>query len=156
MMKHNTSKKARVAVPNDTESAVLIKCRRRCCLCFGIDQDDTEKEGQIAHLDGKPSNNREDNLVWLCQRHHSLMDSTTSQHKNYTVGEVKHYRAKLVDHISEQAKRAKEKVEWRAELERKTAEHHAEVMQRMADSQEEYNRKQHELQIEVDRRTRLQ
>jgi len=77
------------------ETRVLTQSARRCCLCFYIDQDLSEKEGQIAHLDQDPANGSEDNLAFLCLKHHSRYDSKTSQHKNYTIHEVKAHRAAL-------------------------------------------------------------
>jgi hypothetical protein len=88
-------KSPRKAIPIRTEKAVLEKSRRRCTLCFGLDRDITEKRGQIAHLDGNRRNNAESNLAWMCLDHHSLFDSTTKQHKNYTISEVKEYRRRL-------------------------------------------------------------
>ncbi len=52
---------------------------------------------QIAHLDENPANTAEDNLAWLCLEHHTLYDSTTSQHKNYTIAEAKAARNRLYD-----------------------------------------------------------
>ena len=77
------------------ETRVLDRSRRRCTLCFHIDGDLSEKLGQIAHLDEDRSNSSEDNLAWMCLAHHSLYDSTTSQHKNYTIHEVKAARERL-------------------------------------------------------------
>jgi hypothetical protein len=88
-------KSPRKATPLRIEKAVLAKSRRRCTLCFGLKGDETEKLGQIAHLDGNRSNNSESNLAWMCLDHHSLFDSTTKQHKNYTISEVKEYRRLL-------------------------------------------------------------
>jgi len=87
--------------PNDPaiEARVLTRSARRCCLCFFLKRDFTEKEGQIAHLDQNPANGVEDNLAFLCLRHHSLYDSRTSQHKNYTILEVKSARKELYDHV---------------------------------------------------------
>lgn len=78
-----------------TETKILTKSRRRCCLCTGLYGDYSEKKGQIAHLDKNNSNNNIENLCWLCFDHHSQYDSTTSQHKNYTKQEVKEYRNTL-------------------------------------------------------------
>jgi RNA polymerase sigma factor (sigma-70 family) len=89
----------RKRVPPDVESCVLSRSARRCCLCFHLKQDFTEKLGQLAHLDHDPSNSTEDNLAFLCMDHHSLYDSRTSQHKNHTIGEVKGARAKLYAEI---------------------------------------------------------
>jgi hypothetical protein len=60
-----------------------------------------EKIGQIAHLDKDPSNYAEDNLAFMCLEHHTLFDSTTSQHKNYTLREVKTARRKLYEAITQ-------------------------------------------------------
>ena len=82
-------KHTRKRTPGPTELSILDKSRRRCALCFQLVGDLSEKHGQIAHLDGDPANVAEDNLAWLCLVHHSKYDSTTSQHKNYTIAEVK-------------------------------------------------------------------
>lgn len=90
-----TKQPPRKPVPPEIERAVLTKSRRRCTLCFHLDQDTRQKKGQIAHLDRRRTNDTEDNLVFLCLDHHSEYDSTTSQHKNYTIEEVKHFRDRL-------------------------------------------------------------
>jgi hypothetical protein len=77
----------------DTE--VLLKSKRRCCLCFGLGHDLKEKKGQIAHLDQDPSNDQPDNLAFLCLEHHDQYDSKTSQSKSIQINEVKAYREKL-------------------------------------------------------------
>ena len=87
--------------PPDVETAVLSKCARRCTLCFYLSADLTEKLGQIAHLDKDPSNSAEDNLAFMCLNHHSLFDSKTSQHKNYTIQEIKTARNKLFEAVAE-------------------------------------------------------
>jgi len=89
----------RKRVDADTQTRVLSRSIRRCCLCFYLKQDFSEKIGQIAHVDKNPQNDAEDNLVWLCLEHHSLFDSRTSQHKNYTPEEVSHAREKLHQRI---------------------------------------------------------
>jgi hypothetical protein len=86
---------ARQKIPKKIEAQVLIKSARRCVLCFHILGDLTEKLGQIAHLDHEASHNDLDNLAFLCMEHHSLYDSTTRQHKNYTESETKHARDAL-------------------------------------------------------------
>ncbi|MCH7726182.1 MAG: sigma-70 family RNA polymerase sigma factor [Planctomycetes bacterium] len=84
-------------VPKDVEKRLLVSSRRRCCLCFGLNGDATEKAGQIAHLDKDPANNRFNNLVWLCFEHHNKFDSKTSQGKGYQHGEVRTYRDQLYE-----------------------------------------------------------
>jgi hypothetical protein len=76
-------------------TAVLLRSRRRCCVCHGLNDDLTIKQGQIAHLDHNPSNNDEDNLVFLCLDHHDQYDSRTSQSKGLTEAEVRHFRMQL-------------------------------------------------------------
>jgi len=91
----------RTSIPVDVETAVLLKSARRCALCFHLDGDLNEKNGQIAHLDKNPSNSTEDNLAFVCLNHHTLFDSRTSQHKNYTAHEVKAARANLYEAIAQ-------------------------------------------------------
>lgn len=86
---------ARKALPQTTETAVLVRSRRRCCICFGLDRDARLKAGQIAHLDKNNANHSESNLAFLCFAHHDEYDSTSSQRKNFTAGEVKQFREEL-------------------------------------------------------------
>jgi hypothetical protein len=69
-------------------------------VCFHLDGDLKQKSGQIAHLDGDWTNEAEDNLAWMCMPHHSEYDSTTSQHKNYTIAEIKEMRRRLYEAIA--------------------------------------------------------
>jgi hypothetical protein len=85
----------RKKIPGKVETAVLTKSRRRCCLCFGLHGDATEKGGQLAHLDRDPSNRAFDNLAWLCLDHHNSYDSKAQQAKGYTISEVKRHRNKM-------------------------------------------------------------
>jgi len=79
---------------------VLLKSRRRCCLCFGLKDDYGEKKGQIAHLDHDPANDKPDNLAFLCLEHHDQYDSKTSQSKSLQIGEVKAYRKQLYQFLA--------------------------------------------------------
>ncbi len=85
----------RPKIPSDVEAAILTKSARRCCLCYGLKGDSAIKKGQIAHLDGDRTNNDPDNLAFLCFDDHDGYDSTSSQSKNVTIKEAKHYRKKL-------------------------------------------------------------
>jgi hypothetical protein len=82
-------------IPVATENEVLSNSARRCALCFHLNGDLEEKKGQIAHLDKNRANCTKSNLAWLCLLHHSVFDSKTRQHKNYTATEVKIYRGRL-------------------------------------------------------------
>jgi len=85
----------RKKIPKDVETAVLLKSKRRCCVCFFLNGDNAVKKGQIAHLDGNPSNCVEENLAFLCFNHHDEYDSQSSQSKRLTEEEVKHFRDEL-------------------------------------------------------------
>ena len=85
--------------PGSVDGEVLTMCRRRCCLCFGLKGDVSEKPGQIAHLDNDPSNNDKGNLAYLCLEHHDKYDTRTSQSKGLTIEEVRRYCNKLYRYL---------------------------------------------------------
>jgi hypothetical protein len=85
----------RTKLPKDIETQVLVLCRRRCCICFGLNRDTSLKEGQVAQLDHDSSNSELDNLAFLCFVHHNQYDSRTNQGKNLTPAEVRRYRVEL-------------------------------------------------------------
>lgn len=85
----------RKPIPPVIQADVVIKSKRRCPLCVFINNNESERPGQIAHLNGDHSDSRFDNLVWLCLEHHDKFDSTTRQTKNYTQAEVRSYRDQL-------------------------------------------------------------
>lgn len=91
----------RKKIPKKVEAAILVKSKRRCCVCFFLKGDDAVKKGQIAHLDGDPSNCAEENLVFLCFGHHDEYDSQSSQSKGLTEEEVKHYRDQLYEALDD-------------------------------------------------------
>jgi len=86
---------ARKKINIDVEADILVESRRRCCICYGLNRDLNIKTGQIAHLDKDNTNNKYDNLAFLCFKHHDQYDSKTSQSKNFTIKEVKRYREEL-------------------------------------------------------------
>jgi hypothetical protein len=85
----------RLSVPTEIQSQVLIQSGRRCCICFGLNQDRRIKLGQIAHIDGDAGNNAIGNLAFLCLEHHDQYDSSSSQSKGITEAELLHYREGL-------------------------------------------------------------
>ena len=89
----------RTKVPKTTETEVLLKSGRRCCLCYGLHGDSEVKQGQVAHIDKKPNNNDLSNLAFLCLKHHDEYDSKTSQSKGLTELEVRSHRDKLYDQL---------------------------------------------------------
>jgi len=93
----------RKRLPTEIETLILTESRRRCCICYALDGDDSEKKGQIAHLDQDPSNNDSNNLAFICLDHHDQYDSQTSQSKNLTISEVKQYKLTLVEYLKREA-----------------------------------------------------
>lgn len=91
----------RPRIPKNIETDILTQSRRRCALCFGLNSDNSEKRGQIAHIDHDPTNNALSNLAWLCLPHHDQYDSRSSQSKNITTAELIRYRGQLYDHWTE-------------------------------------------------------
>lgn len=92
---------ARKAIPDRTVTEVLVRSRRRCCLCYGLERDDDIKLGQIAHIDRNHGNPDFDNLAYLCLAHHDQYDSVRSQSKGFTQGELRYYRDELYAMIAE-------------------------------------------------------
>src|SRR3989442_4895241 len=90
----------RKKIPQDVIADITTASRRRCCICFGLSQDNAEKKGQIAHLDQDASNNSPDNLAFLCLDHHDQYDSRPSQTKGLTIEEVKRYRTELLAFVA--------------------------------------------------------
>ena len=90
----------RKALTKNVEAEVLIGSRRRCAICFGLNRDFSIKKGQIAHIDHNSSNDKLNNLVFLCFEHHDAYDSTTSQSKGLRATEVTEYKSLLAKYIS--------------------------------------------------------
>src|ERR1035438_10104327 len=95
------SKPPRKKTSSEIETSVLAKSGRRCALCVSLKGDLMEKHGQIAHLDEDRTNGAEDNLAFMCLIHHSLYDSKTKQHKNYSIHEVKAARSRLYELVAD-------------------------------------------------------
>jgi len=91
----------RKKIPTEIQTQVLIQCRRRCCICYGLERDYKIKRGQIAHINNNRNDNRLDNLAFLCLPHHDEYDSTTSQSKNLTKNEIREFRKELQNEIDE-------------------------------------------------------
>lgn len=89
--------------PKEVETAVLLASKRRCALCFGLDGDTTENEGQVAHVDRNPLNVKRENAAWLCTRHHSRYDSRSRQTKGHTPEELRAYESMLFEYLASPA-----------------------------------------------------
>jgi hypothetical protein len=90
--------------PKIVETKVLVESRRRCALCFGLDGDTAEKEGQLAHVDRNSSNQTMENAAFLCTTHHARYDSQSMQTKRHTADELKAYRRMLYEYLQSQSR----------------------------------------------------
>lgn len=87
----------RPKVPRVVQDQVLSECRRRCALCYALNNDVSAKvHGQLAHMDRNPANNKAENLAYLCLEHAGLYDVRSSQSKGFTPGELSAYKTKLL------------------------------------------------------------
>jgi hypothetical protein len=89
----------RVPISDITAANVFIKSRRRCCFCYYFDNDLTQKEGQLAHVDRDHSNSVEENLAYLCLSHHDQYDTRRRQTRNLTELELLNARRLLYQRI---------------------------------------------------------
>src|SRR4051812_32037200 len=88
-------KSIRVHIPATVELEVLTRCRRHCCMCYGLDKKLGQTEGQIAHLDRDPSNCGVDNLAFLCLVCHKKYDTKNNRVIGFNPGELRVYREEL-------------------------------------------------------------
>lgn len=65
------AKAARKPIPLATQVGILLESRRRCAMCFHLEDDLSVKDGQLAHIDRNRDNDAEDNVVFLCLVHHN-------------------------------------------------------------------------------------
>jgi hypothetical protein len=85
----------RKQISKETEKRVLLASMRKCCLCYFLDNDQSVKRGQIAHLNQNSSQSAAANLVFLCLNHHDDFDSPRSQSKGFQSHEIREYRDRL-------------------------------------------------------------
>ncbi len=111
----------RSSITKTRAASVLVKCRRRCCICFFVNNIIDPQRGQIAHLNHDPKDNTYGNLVYLCLRHHDEYDSTTSQSKGFLESEVRQYQ----DQLFRSLKTTKVPVRIRAKIARTNKRHRA-------------------------------
>jgi len=83
---------SRQKIPDSVVTSIVVRSRRRCCLCVYLCHDNDTKRGQLAHVNHDSSDNREENLVFLCLPHHDEYDSETRLSRRLTKAEVKRYR----------------------------------------------------------------
>jgi hypothetical protein len=92
---------ARKSIPQATQVGILVESRRRCALCFHLDDDLSVKDGQLAHIDRNRDNDAEDNLVFLCLVHHNQYDTRPSQSKGWLPAELAEIKRRFRQAIAE-------------------------------------------------------
>src|SRR6185312_4011722 len=96
-----TKNGARKAFPKSVQTRVFLDSKRKCAFCFVLDNDATEKDGQIAHVDRDRTNVATENAAWLCANHHARYDSVSRQTKGYTPHELMAYRSQLYEYVAQ-------------------------------------------------------
>jgi len=89
----------RKKIADSITAQVAERARRRCAMCFALDNNPLQRDGQIAHIDHNADNNDPENLIWLCLRHHNDYDTRQSQGKSYTPCELKKYQSLLDSYL---------------------------------------------------------
>ena len=96
--------KTRKAIPKNIADEVMFKADLLCCVC--------EKRGHhIHHIDENPSNNKIDNLVLLCFKHHNEVSRQSGLARQLTPGLLQRYRDSLYRKV--EAKRDLPRIEER-------------------------------------------
>jgi len=63
-----TKEKKRVSIPAEVQRKILLECGFKC----SIPQCENTQALEFHHINGDPSDNREDNLLVLCAIHHAM------------------------------------------------------------------------------------
>ena len=99
----------RKPVPKDLQDELLFLSSRRCCVCYGqIGDLEPKPYGQLAHLNRNPTDNRLDNLAYLCIDHYGQYDAPHTQARQLTLREIKGYR----DALYREVNRMRQQVAW--------------------------------------------
>lgn len=86
--------KKRVPIPSQLASQILFDSRHTCCICENLNKD-----VNIHHIDGNPSNNLPENLVVLCLDCHSRVSGSRGHGRSFSTEEVKKYKASWEERI---------------------------------------------------------
>lgn len=91
--------KKRTKIPKATDAEVVFKSDMKCCVC-------KKKGDHIHHLDGKPDNNKFENLALLCFEHHELASIKGNIGKKLKKEAIVKYRNQHYQEIENARKRA--------------------------------------------------
>lgn len=85
--------------PQFVQTTVLVRYKRRCALCYGIENDARAKNGQIAHIDRNRENDTLGNAAFLCTDHHDRYDTRSRQTKGFTPDELRKHQEALLAYM---------------------------------------------------------
>src|SRR4051794_12570970 len=85
-------KQPRAKIPEDVRNEVVLRCKRHCCMCYGLYGKREVIEGQLAHLGRDPSTFSVEDLAYLCLECHKKYDTKNNRTVSYTADEVRTYR----------------------------------------------------------------
>jgi hypothetical protein len=88
-------KPMRAHIPDDIEYEVVMRCKRHCCMCYGLDGLLKAADGQLAHLGRDPSKVEVDDLAYLCLECHKKYDTKNNRVLSYKPTEIRGYRTLL-------------------------------------------------------------
>ncbi len=87
--------KRRTSIPKKVRAQVQYLADRKCCVCDGA-----HVGHQFHHLDEDPSNNDEDNLVFLCANHHAEAGIKGGPIAKLDAATVRVYRSRWYDTVA--------------------------------------------------------
>ncbi len=88
--------KTRPKLSEHIAADVMYAVDLRCCMCEAIaGLPPRSRNGQIHHLDGDPTNNARENLVWLCLEHHEDVGKTGKTSRRISPEVIRRYRSML-------------------------------------------------------------
>jgi hypothetical protein len=89
------AKRSRAHISDDVAKAVVMRCKRHCCMCYGLHRILKAVDGQLAHLGRDASKVDVDDLAYLCLECHKKYDTKNNRTLGFTASEIVGYRTLL-------------------------------------------------------------
>src|SRR5471032_1705521 len=100
----------RKRVDDELAAEISFAVDLRCCLCEHLSElPPRVRNGQIHHLDGNPSNNAIDNLVWLCIEHHEDVGKVGRASRRMSPAVIRRYQKRLQKLVQQRLRAADSK-----------------------------------------------
>ena len=78
---------ARKRISDDLAAQIMFDSQFKCCVC-----EDGSRGDQIHHIDGNSSNNENENLVFLCLKHHGDASEKNPMRRTLSPKAIKKFR----------------------------------------------------------------